>query len=267
MSVLKAKRHLAKSEFEHTFSLFYIESERLINKVPKRRKKYVTENIAVINNSIYNDLMVIQKYLFAKKDNKKEIKKLRILSVLEKINFLEKAIMVYSNIMSMSFEQQCNWVSYLDKEVALLNGMLDEETPKSKFKATVLDWEKISRFEVLRNMVCLHRYTHGKAVRAVGKFETCTTPLLIGIIDDALFYLSKANSYIPQTKAEYEEREKYIDIVLQKLDEIQRPMLMYFSTMGYSNRVQREWSEMLRKEIKLVKGLQNSDKKRFSKLP
>lgn len=44
-------------------------------------------------------------------------------------------------------------------------------------------------------------------------------------------------------------------------------MLLYFNTMKYSNRVQVEWSERLNLEIKLIKGLLKSDKKRFSKLP
>lgn len=266
MSVLKAKRNLAKSEFERTFLLFYADSERLLNKVPKRRKKYICTNIALLNNAILNDLMIVQEYLFAKKEHKKTIKQLRIQSAIQRIECLEKEIMVYSNIMFLPFDKQCNWCENLNKEIALLNGMIDDETEKSKFRVTVLDWSKINKFETLRNMADLHRYTHGKAVRAVGQFENGTTPLLIGLIDEAFYRLMKANSYIPRTKAEYEERAKNIEIVLQNLNKIQRPMLLYFNVMKYSDRVQREWSKMLNKEIKLVKGLQKSDKKRFSKL-
>lgn len=263
---MKAKRHLAKSEFEHTFSLFYVNSERLLNKVPKRRKRYICENIISLNNSIYNDLMIVQNFLFSKKEYKKLIKQSKIQSVLQKIESLEKGAMIYSNIMSMPFDKQCNWCDSLNKEIALLNGMVDDESKKSKFHVIVLDWDKIHNFEVLQNMSILHRYTHGKAVRAIGKLENGTTPLLINLIDEAFYRLMKANSYIPRTKEEYEERAKHIEIALLKLNEIQRPMLSFFNVMKYSDKVQREWSAMLNKEIKLIKGLQKSDKSRFGKL-
>lgn len=267
MSVLVADRHTAKSEFEHTFSLFYADSERLLNKVSKRRKEFICTNIILLNNSIYDDIMTIQNYLFSKKEYKKEIKQLKIQDVFKKIEYLERCIMVYSNIMSLPFEKQGNWCSSLDKEIALLNGMVDDKHKKSKFRVSVLDWNKINKFETLRNMSKLHRYTHGKAVRAVGELKNGETSLLINLIDEAFYCLMKANSYIPQTKEEYEERTKYIETSLLKLNEIQRPMLLYFNTMKYSNRVQMEWSEMLNLEIKLIKGLLKSDKKRFSKLP
>ena len=189
------------------------DSERLLNKVPKRRKKYICTNIALLNNAILNDLMIVQEYLFAKKE--------------QRIECLEKEIMVYSNIMFLPFDKQCNWCENLNKEIALLNGMIDDETEKSKFRVTVLDWSKINKFETLRNMADLHRYTHGKAVRAVGQFENGTTPLLIGLIDEAFYRLMKANSYIPRTKAEYEERAKNIEIVLQNLNKIQFFHLCY----------------------------------------
>ena len=266
MSVLKAKRHLSKSEFERTFSLYYIDSERILNKVPNRRRKYICTNIAFLNNAIYNDIMIVQNYLFAKKEYKKMIKQLRIQSALHRIECLEREIMIYSNIMLMPFDKQCNWCDPLNKEIALLNGMVDDEYEKSKFRITVLDWNKIHKFEVLRNMSVLHRYTHGKAIRAAGKLENGTTPLLIELIDEAFYRLMKANSHVPHTKKEYEERAENIEIALMKLYKIQRPMLLYFNLMKYSNRVQEEWSGMLNKEIKLIKGLQKSDKNRFSKL-
>lgn len=71
MSVIKAKRHTAKSEFEQTFSLFYADSRRLLSKVPKRRQRFICPKIVWLNNSIYNDLMIIQINLFAKQEERK----------------------------------------------------------------------------------------------------------------------------------------------------------------------------------------------------
>ena len=72
MSVIKAKRHTAKSEFEQTFSLFYADSRRLLSKVPKRRQRFICPKIVWLNNSIYNDLMIIQINLFAKQEERKQ---------------------------------------------------------------------------------------------------------------------------------------------------------------------------------------------------
>ena len=90
MSVIKAKRHTAKSEFEQTFSLFYADSRRLLSKVPKRRQRFICPKIVWLNNSIYNDLMIIQINLFAKQEERKIEKLNRIKSALEKIESLER---------------------------------------------------------------------------------------------------------------------------------------------------------------------------------
>ena len=74
---------------------------RLLSKVPKRRQRFICPKIVWLNNSIYNDLMIIQINLFAKQEERKIEKLNRIKSALEKIESLEKAIMVYSNIMAI----------------------------------------------------------------------------------------------------------------------------------------------------------------------
>lgn len=266
MSVITAKRHTAKSEFEHTFSLFYANSRRLLSKVPKRRKDIICSKIIWLNNSIYNDLMIVQLNLFAKQEAKKAEKQKRIASALEKIENLEKVIMVYSNIMALPFDKQCNWCNPLNKEIALLNGMLENDDDKSNFQIKVLDWDKINKFQVLRHMCDLHRYVHGKAIRAVNTLSNGDTPLLIELIDEAFYNVMTANYFFPKNKEEFQDRINRIERALQCLDEIQRPMLSYFNVMKYSNRIMREWSELLNTEIKLLKGLRKSDRKRFRKL-
>lgn len=266
MSVIKAKRHIAKSEFEQTFSLFYADSRRLLSKASKRRKDFICPKIICLNNSIYNDLMIVQLNLFAKQKDKKDEKQKRIKYALEKIENLEKAIMVYSNIMSLPFDKQCRWCDPLNKEIALLNGMIEDDNDKSDFRVKVLDWEKINKFQVLKNMCALHRYVHGKAVKAKNFLDNGETPLIIELIDEAFYNTMTASTFFPKTKEEYQNRKNKLKRALHCLDEIQRPMLSYFNTMEYSDRVMREWSELLNDEIKLLKGLQKSDKKRFRKL-
>lgn len=266
MSVLKSKRHLAKSEFEHTFSLFYADTRRILSKVPKRRKRYICPKITSLINSIYDDLMIVQINLFAKQESKKIEKQTRIKDALEKIEQLEKGIMIYSNIMLFPFDKQCRWCDTLNKEIALLNGMLENESDKSNVRIKVLDWDKIHKFQVLNTMCKLHRYVHGKAIRAVGIFDNGETPLIIKLIDEAFYNVMTANSFYPKDKYEYQDRINRIERALWCLDRIQRPMLSFFNIMEYSNRVMNEWSDLLENEIKLLKGLLKSDKNKLRKL-
>jgi hypothetical protein len=210
--------------------------------------------------------MVVQSNLFAKREDKIDEKYCKIISSLRKIESLEKAIMVYSNIMNLPFDKQCKWCDPLNREIALLNGMVQNESDKSKFKICVLDWDKIHKFKVLDNMATLHRYIHGKAVRATNLLENGETPLIIELIDEAFYNVMKSNTFYPKSKEEFNERIKRIERALICLNEIQRPLLSYFNIMKYSNRVMSEWTNLLDSEIKLLKGLLKSDKNRLSRL-
>ena len=61
-------------------------------------------------------------------------------------------------------------------------------------------------------------------------------------------------------------RRKCISTAIQILEQANRPMLTYFNIMQYSERIMIEWSDMLTKEIKKLRALQQSDAKRFKEL-
>lgn len=267
MSVLKANRHLSKTEFEQSYSVFFADSERILNKCPKRRVKYIAEPISVLNVLLYQEIMNITSDLYSKSKWKKEQKQKHIQNSFKYIERLNRAIMVYANIREMDFEEQCRWCEPIPNILEYLNKEVELPYENSKYTFRVLDWDKIKDFELLNNMCELHRYCHGKAVRAKEFLDNGTTSLFIKIIDDAFYLTMIANSYIPRTKEEYEERKEMIDYALKELYHIQRPMLTFFNFMHYSNNVQTEWGDMLKLQIKLLKGLQKSDEKRFSKLP
>ena len=109
----------------------------------------------------------------------------------------------------------------------------------------ILDWDKIHKVEFLRNMSNLHRYTYSKVLNASVCYDDTEGALLISLIDDAFNNVMKAISCLKQ---------------------MNRRMLAYFNLMQYSERIMREWSDMLVKEITLLTGLQKSDKRRFDNL-
>lgn len=266
MSVLLVNRHLSKTEYEQSYSYYFSDSERILNKCSKRRMKYIAKPIFEINTMLYKNIMFITSDLFAKSKKVKKKRQERIQICFNCIRELNKRIMIYANVTNMEFDKQCNWCNSLFKVQDYLNMKVELPYEASKFKFHVLDWDKINKFEVLSNMCELHRYCHGKAVRAKEFLDDDTIVLLLDLIDESFYLTMTANTYIPRTKAEYEEREEMLTTVLKHLYHIQRPMLSLFNIMHYSNQIQTEWSDMLKKEIKLLKGLQKSDKERFSKL-
>jgi hypothetical protein len=266
MSVLLVNRHLSKTEYEQSYSYYFSDSERILNKCSKRRMKYIAKPIFKINTMLYKNIMFITSDLFAKSKKTRDKQQERIQMCFNCIKELNKRIMIYANVTNMEFDKQCNWCNSLVKVQGYLDMKVESPYKKSKFTFHVLDWKIISEFEVLNNMCELHRYCHGKAVRAKELLDDDTTILLLELIDESFYLTMTANTYIPRTKAEYEEREEMLTKALKLLYQIQRPMLSLFNTMHYSNQIQTEWSDMLKKEIKLLKGLQKSDKARFSKL-
>jgi len=266
LSVLKVNRHLSHTEYEEAYYRYFHDSERILNKCSKRREKYIAQPIAELNVLLYEEIMSITTNLYARSKEKKKQKQDKIQNCFKYIKGLNKAIMVYANIREISFDSQCRWCEPLVDIMEYLNNKVDHPYPHSKYKFRVLDWDKIKDFEVLNNMCELHRYCHCKAVRAKEILDDNTVSLLIYLIDESFYLTMIANSYIPRTKAEYEERKKMLDESLALLYHIQRPMITLYNVMKYSNRIQTEWSNLLTKQIKLLNGLRESDKSRFSKL-
>lgn len=276
MSVLRSKRHLSRYEFEHNYIQFYNYTTDIMSKTPKRRRKYLCEPLSKQINIIFNWIMTLNENIYAKNDKGKLVREQAIIKSIDEIYNIEKVLMVYWNVMKIPFKKMCNWCEYLNKEIALLNGIMKETNTleekecskhhKKQRNLFVLDWNKINKVDFLKNMSDLHRYTHGKTIRAVKDFENGTTPLIISLIDDALYNVMTANACYPQTKEEYEIRSGKIKRAINDLNRIQIPLLSYFDIMQYSNKTQEEWSGMIVNEIKLLQGLQKSDKKRFGNL-
>lgn len=263
MSVLKNYRTIAATEFEQNFMMFYKETHRLLNKVPKRRRLYVSDPIAKTTNSILEDILIISDLLFATDDTSKERRTVCVKRAINKILSLEKQMMVYSNVMQMEFEKESRWVKLLNNEIDYLNEKLLTEEDICQCYVQVLDWRKINQFKVLREMCDLHRFIHSKVVRAKGELDNLETPLIIKYIDDALYYIIKANTIIVEDNNSYEKRMSYSKAALNSLKRIQRPILLFFNIMRYSDEVQKEWGAKLATEMKLLMGYIKSDRQRY----
>lgn len=177
---------------------------------------------------------------------------------------LEKPLLIMWNVEQYQTKKMVQWVTLINNEIALLDSLCDKEEYEKQIM--ILDWNKIHDTTFLKNMSELHRYVHGKVVSAKNRYDDTDSSLLISLIDEAFYSLMKANKKIPETKEDFEKRTAYISKSISCLRKMNRPMTFYFNTMGYSERIMREWSDMLVAELKLLYSLQKSDKARFKNL-
>lgn len=264
LSVLRSKRRIAQSEFEHSFSELYQLSSEQTSKVPTRRRKWLCPEIDNRMNEIYRDLMQISDSYFRNKAERLEFATEIAKRTIPKLNAIEKPLMILWNVQRYEIGSMARWVSKIKWEVDLLNRMHDGEDVHCE--VSVLDWRVINNAKFLQNMSVLHRYTHGKVANACKTYDGTQGALLISIVNDAFYELILANKSIPTTKSEYEERRQHISNAITCLKDMNRPMLFYFNLMQYSERVMNEWANLLTDELRMLAALQKSDRNRFKDL-
>lgn len=264
MSVLRSKRKVAKSEYEHSFAELYQFSMKQTSRVPKRRGKWLCDAIDIAMNDIYLRIMHIGDSYFSSKDERKKYVSNEVVDIISLLNALEKPLMILWNIQRYEVRAMAQWVTKIKLEVSLLNQMHD--SCNIGCAVSILDWQAINNAKFLKNMSELHRYTHGKVTNAPAMYDGTYGSLLIQIVDNAFYELILANKSIPKTKVDYEQRKRHISSAITYLNEMNRPLLFYFNLMQYSERVMVEWAEMLTNEIKMLSSLQRSDRARFKHL-
>ena len=264
MSVLRSKRHIAETEFEHTFSELYAYSMEHTAAVSKRRKKWLCTNIDMTMNQLFDLIMEVNEGYYPKEETQKAHDDL-IGQSLDCLIKLEKPLMIMWNVESYETRKMAHWIGIINREIVLLNNMQSNKKKKPK-QIRILDWKKINSVAFLKNMSNLNRYVHGKVIHAKNRYDDTEASLLIRLVDDAFYSLMEANFRIPETKKEYEDRRNKISHAISCLNKMNRPMVFYFNTMQYSERVMREWADMLANELKMLYALQKSDKSRFKHL-
>lgn len=219
-------------------------------------------------NKSYESVMRVNQYLFTKQRYHYDDRENIILSAINDILKIQKPLFIYWNIEHIPFKKQVRWCEMLNREVRLLRGLLKvEESKNIDMKFIAIDWEKAKQLEFINNMMELHKYTHSKCIRANNTLNDFDTPILIDLINSALYEVIMLNQIYPVTYEEYMEREYKIDTALQCLDNMAVPITSLSHIMKYSLNTINKWIELIEDEIKLLKGLKKSDKGHFSNLP
>lgn len=266
MSVLKKERKVSRYEFENSYLEFYKFMKPKLNKIPKRRYKYIGKPLYNAINYAYKQVINVNSYLFRRKEYKdKEIHEKNVQMAILSIHKIQKPLIVYWNIMKISFEEQCKVAQELNRILALLGGLqMSKKKPKSLM---VMDWGKIKSTNYINKITILHRYMHSKVISAVDDLENVESSMLVQYVDDLLFQVITANNVFPRTQEEYEFRTKKLDKAISDLYFMQRPMLAYFNIMEYSEEIINHWIELQQECLKLLYGVKKSDKRRFNNLP
>lgn len=263
MSVLKNKRHEARTEYEEKYKRFYAYMSARLGSVPKRRKRWLGVRIESELNRVYECAISITEANRQRYSALQTQKDQTVVELLQALLRLSKPLTVL-----------CNVMEYEDKSIMHMYSLIDEfglcaakqhsyikYIPLQSFKPWLL-----RRVEFGANMMKLHKYTHGKVVKLSNKHAETSGALLINLVDTALYCVSAANDIFPTNQQQFLMRQKLIETAIVSLQGMNRPMISLYALCGYSNEVQIEWAKMLNDEIQLLRGLRESDRKRFGRL-
>lgn len=263
IAVLRSQRKTSMWEYENTLARLYNYSMRKTVAVPKRRRKWLCQEIDTVMNRVYFDVMGINTNYIPNRDEKFAYTADVAMRSAEALMSLQKPLIVLWNVQKYTGNSMIEWASLIQRECLLLRGVAKQ---KGTERLMILDWRSINAANFLKNMSELHRYTHGKVANAYMAFDNTHGKLLIEEVDNAFYHLILANQKIPETQNEYDARRKNISASISCLKRMNRSLVFYFNLMKYSERVMNEWSDLLTQELKMLYALQQSDKARFGSL-
>lgn len=266
MSVIVAKRNLSKIQYVESFRQLQLYTQKKLEKIPKRKRKWLRDPIAKIMNEIFNMIMEVANDYFLygiKLFSKQDRAELIINSLLS----LQKPLLSLWNIEKHFYPIKIMeyWCKLINEEVRQIAIMGDIEL-NNYDKMFILDYTSIEQMNVLSNMCDLHWFIHSKITSLNEHIRATEGLCLIKLIDEALFRIFNANRIYPTTKKEYELRTENIAIAIKCLKEMEVPMLSLFTLELFSEGFMRQWVKQLNEEMKMLNGLQKSDKARFKNL-
>ena len=271
MSVLKNKRSVSKYEYENSFNTMYQYFKTQLNKTPTRRQKWVYPELTEILRDVHMSIMELSTGYKDYKERDKWRYGL-IKHSLKRLQDFQKPLYSYWAIMETDEKHRITWCEHINKEIALLKGMLKSNpcyNEEDELGIKLIMYYKNSNIagtKFLSNMKDLLDFSHSKIIHVKKDFDGFESATIIELVGDAWYHCISANQKIPENAEEYKNRKEHISDAISCLHKLNRPMLSLFILVGYSENTMREWSNLLVEEIRLLTALQKSDKKRFGSL-
>lgn len=262
MSVLASKRDISRIEYAKYYIELYKYSVDRLNRVPKRKQKWICLPISEILNEIYEDIMTINNDVFKYGIKEKSVSQ-QAMTVINKLLSLQKPLITLWIIERYPFEKMAKWAVMINKEIENM-ARFGELCTNDYSELFIIDYQAMEEMKFLSNMAELHRFIYSKTISLPRKARDSDGSILMSLSSEALYRLIKANRNMPKDKDSYEKRKEDISIALNCLRQMQPPIFSLFLLMNYNEETMTKWADLLNTELKLLNGLITSDAKRFS---
>ena len=258
MSVLARKRQISRHEHTNHFVTLYEYTEERLSKMAKRKYRWLGAPIASAMNQIRDEIMQLEDTYYSNGKSTKEQCEHIIMELLR----LQKPLIALWNVEGYQERRMEKWASLIDREINLLAGVA--ELGKRTQYMMILDRATVNRMDCIRIMSKLHRMIYAKSISLPAYCRETKGSFLMRIADEALYRLFAGNAIIPQTRVQYEAREKNISRALNCIKSMEQPIFAIFNILSYSNETMGEIAALITEEERLLIGLMKSDRKRFS---
>lgn len=277
MSVLKNKRRTSKIEYERNFIGFYEYMNGRIDHMPRRWMRPLGIPMKEALNQIYDDVLMVSEMYIDKDPAKKRYMQCR--KVVEELIAFQEWILLYWNLSDgrngikwvdadgRKFMSEC-----INREIYLLGGVMRRLDPKMKLGRMEVTYMKaftrkdIEGIQFLERLYELNNLVYQKHIRIPMAERDEEASLACRYIRNAYYSAYSAN-FIPTTKGEYQKRRRLLGEAISDLYRLNRPMVKMFMVHLFSNEDMETITRLVNESTRLLQGIQNSDKERYSALP
>lgn len=238
----------------------YEYSEAKLSKMAKRKYRWLAEPIVTKMNVIRDEIMQIFDAFYDDGRSRKD----KSAKAIRELLSLQKPLLALWNVERYKTDRMIKWVSMIDREINLLARYGGFRTGGRYMY--ILDYEAINRLECMKSISDLHKMIYSKTISLPSVPRSTKGSFLMGMADEALYRISEGNRIYPKTKEEYEKRKKNFSRALNCLKSMESPLMAVFNLMNYSDETMEEIARLVTETAKLLRGIMESDEKRFSNL-
>ena len=262
MSVRVNERRQAGTEYYRHFGIIYQVIQNKMLLMQKRKKKWFAIKIMELLNTVGRTISKIENgYILGLKKN--EIEKKYATDALNQLEELQPLLWVLWNKEEYKDKTMERWCKLLNKESELLSEIACRNNLKT---FTKIDWEKVNKLKFLKNISVLDKEAYSFAMRLSNKFTNLYAERLVGNLDSCFCNLLSANDIYPHCRDEYVQRRQYISNAICDLHCSSEAIRDLAIQKLLDEKTIEKWSELIEEELRLLKGLNASDKKNFGKL-
>ena len=238
----------------------YEYTEAKLSKMAERKYRWLGEPITMKMNVMRDEIMQIFDAYYVTDKSRKE----RCVIVIRDLLSLQKLLLALWNVEHYKTDRMIKWASMIDREISLLARL-------AGFRAEgqymyILDYEAVEKLKCMKTASTLHKTIYSKTISLPTSTRNTKGSFLMDMADETLYRILEGNRIYPKTKEEYEKRKKNFSRAINCLKSMESPLMAIFNLMNYSDETMEEIAGLVTETAKLLRGIMESDEKRFSNL-